>query len=182
MRLGENQFEQGKSRFLSVDKDFALIANKLLENQRLLKMLYYTQNDCLKGKNLTPQQKLSLINKQIKIVPKIYIDQECPIYIVIGFDNFTPNATNPEFRDCTLTFDIICHPDHWNLGNFALRPYKIAGEIDSMLDKQKLTGIGETHFYKCENLVLDDQLMGVTLTYICIHGIEDQINPLVPDE
>jgi hypothetical protein len=26
--------------------------------------------------------------------------------------------------------------------DFALRPYKIAGEIDSMLNKKRLTGIG----------------------------------------
>jgi len=84
------------------------------------------------------------------------IIKDCPIYVIISFDNFTPNATNPEFRDCTLNFDILVHPDHWNLGNFALRPYKIAGELDGMFDKTKMTGIGELQFAGANNLVLND--------------------------
>jgi hypothetical protein len=38
-----------------------------------MKMLYYTRPDCLKAKDLTPQERASLINKQIKIVPAIEI-------------------------------------------------------------------------------------------------------------
>jgi hypothetical protein len=77
-------------------------------------------------------------------VPQLTIDKECPNYVIVTFDNYRPNAHNPEYRDCTIEFDILCHPDHWNLGNFQLRPHKIAGEIDSMFNKKKLTGIGET--------------------------------------
>jgi hypothetical protein len=54
--------------------------------------------------------------------------------------------TNPEFRDNTITFDIVCHFDQWSLGNFALIPYKIAAEIDSMLNRKRLTGIGQIEF------------------------------------
>lgn len=176
MKLGQNYFP--KSSFLSTDKDFSLIVNKILNNQRLCKMLYYTQKDCLSANDLTDSEKLSLINRQIKIVPKIDIESECPIFIIISFDNYAPNDNNPEFRDCTINFDILCHPDHWNLGNFQLRPHKIAGEIDAMIDNHKLTGIGEVHFISANNLVLNDQLMGMTLIYQTIHGIEDQVNPL----
>jgi hypothetical protein len=28
----------------------------------------------------------------------------------------------------------MCHFSDWDLGNFELRPYRIAGELDSMLD------------------------------------------------
>ena len=51
--------------------------------------------------------------------------------------------TNPAFRDNIISFDIVCHFDQWNLNNFALRPYKIAAEIDSMFNNQRLTGIGK---------------------------------------
>ena len=118
---------------------------------------------------------VSLINKQIKIVPKLDIIKDCPIYVIISFDNFTPNATNPEFRDCTLNFDILVHPDHWNLGNFALRPYKIAGELDGMFDKTKMTGIGELQFAGANNLVLNDQLMGLTMIYRSVQSTEDTL-------
>ena len=106
------------------------------------------------------------------------INKECPNYVIITFNNFTPNEKNPEFRDCLITFDIFCHPDHWNMGNFKLRPHKIAGEIDAMFNKQKLTGIGEIQLLSADNLILNDSLMGMSLVYQTIHGIEDNINPL----
>ena len=176
MKVGEDFFP--KSSFLATDKDLALIINKLLNNQRLCKMLYYTQKDCLNAPDLTMEQKLTMINKQIKIVPKIDIDKDCPNYIIVTLDNFSPNASNSEFRDCTINFDILCHPDHWNLGNFQLRPHKLAGEIDAMLNNQKLTGIGEIHLITGSNLVLNDDLMGMSLIYQTIHGVEDQVNSL----
>lgn len=176
MKVGTNYFP--KSSFLSTDKDLSLIIQKILENDRLCKLLYYTQKDCLKAKNLTMEQKLSMLDKQIKIVPKLDIDPDCPNYIIITFDNFVDNETNPEFRDCIINIDILCHPDHWNLGNFQLRHHKIAGELDAMLNKQKLTGIGTINFVTGNNLLLNNQLMGMSLMYKAVHGIEDKINPL----
>lgn len=173
MKLGQDYFP--KSSFLSVEKDLRLIVNQLLTNERLTKLLYYTDKKCLSNPDLSAKEKLSLIDNHIRIVPQILIDKDCPIYIIITMDNFTPNATNPEFRDCTVNFDILCHPDHWSLGDFQLRPYKIAGEIDSMLNKKKLTGIGEMNLITGTNLVINDQLMGLTLIYSAIHGVEDQI-------
>ena len=172
MRVGKDYFTIGSS-FLSLEKDFALIANKMLRNQNLMKLIYYTQPDCLKAKDLTQEEIYSLLNNQIRIVPKIDIEQHCPNQVIISFDNFTPNQKNPEFRDCTVNFDVLCHPDHWNLGNFQLRPYKIIGEIDATFNNQKLTGIGTLQFLGCNNLVLNDQLMGLTAIYRAVHGVED---------
>lgn len=174
MKVGTNHFP--KSSFLSVEKDLKRIAEKLMTNQRLMKLLYYTEKDCLTAPSLKPAEILSMVNKQIKIVPYLPIEMDCPTFVVITMDNFTPNATNPEFRDCTVSFDILCHPDHWNMGDFQLRPYKIAGEIDSMIDGEKLTGIGEMSFAGGNNLVLNDQLMGISIIYRAVHGIEDKID------
>lgn len=172
MRVGQNYFP--KSSFLSVEKDLALICNKILENQRLCKLLYYTDRDCLNKPDLTTEQKMSMINKQIKIVPKINIDEKCPNYLLISMDDFRPNDINTEFRDNYVSFDILCNYDHWLLGDFQLRPYKIAGEIDSMFEKKKLTGIGELNFSDGCNLLLHDQYAGVELNYKAIHGEEDK--------
>ena len=177
MKVGDN-FKPLDSSFLILEKDLEKIAQKMLSNPRLLKLLYYTDETCLSKPVLDVTQKLSLINKQIRIVPKLDITKECPIFVVISFDNFTPNATNPQFRDCTVNFDILCHPDHWNLGNFQLRPYKIAGEIDGMFNNSKMTGIGTLQFLRANNLVLNDQLMGLTLIYRSVQSVEDKL----PDE
>ena len=49
-------------------------------------------------------------------------------------------------EDNIISFDIICHFDQWQLEDFQLRPYRIAAEIDSMIDKKHLTGIGNLNF------------------------------------
>ena len=90
-------------------------------------------------------------------------------------DNFIPNMTNPEFRDCIVSFDIICHTDYWDIGNYRLRPLKIAGYIDGLLDKTRLTGIGTFQFLGCSELVLDENLSGYTLMYSAVHGSDDEI-------
>ena len=84
-------------------------------------MLYYTDRDALDRPNLTEEQRLGMFGKQIKIVPKIYVDGSVLAYVIITFDNFTPSA-NPQFRDNIITFDIICHFDQWELKDNQLRP------------------------------------------------------------
>lgn len=177
MKMGQDYFP--KSSFLSIDKDLNLIIQKILTNQNLLKLLYYPQKDCLSAKNLTAEQIQSMINNQILIVPRILIDEQCPTKLIINFNNFSRNIANPQFRNNNLDFIILCHPDHCNLGNFALRPYKIAGELDAMFDNQKLTGIGTTQFSFCDNISLNEQYMGLLLEYSIIHGSDDKISPLM---
>ena len=76
-------------------------------------------------------------------------------YLIFSFDNFRTNETNPQFRDCSVYIDILCHTDNWDLGNFRVRPLKIAGYIDGILNNTKLSGIGTFQFLGCNELVLD---------------------------
>ena len=161
------------SSFLSIEKDMNIIINKMFENDRLKKLLYYNTKDCLNKPKLTEEQTLSLINKQIKMVPKLYVDKSVLNYIIISFDNFVESG-NPQFRDNIIEFDIICHFDQWQLKDFDLRPYRIAAEIDSMLDKQKLTGIGLLEFYGAKEILLTDEFAGLCLMYKTYHGEEDK--------
>ena len=96
--------------------------------------------------NIGEDATYELFGKNIKIVPKLYIDGSVLTYIIINFDNFTRNVTNPEFRDNIIEFDIICHFDQWQMKDFQLRPYKIAAEIDTMFNDKHLTGIGKLEF------------------------------------
>ena len=163
-----------KSSFLSMEKDMHLISNMLLKNQRLKKLLYYTTPDCLIKTNLNDDQSIEIFGKNIKIVPKLYVDNSVLNYIIVSFDNFTPNATNPEFRDNIIEFDIICHFDQWTLKDFQLRPYKIAAEIDSMFNEKHLTGIGTLKFLGANQMILTDEYAGLCLMYEAIHGEEDK--------
>ena len=170
-----DNYEFKKSSFLSLEKDAGLIVQKMLKNEDLKKLLYYQDEHCLKLPNISSKETLSLINKQIRLVPKIEVDAECHSYIIIRFNNFVSNDTNPEFRDNLIEFIILCHYDNWNLGDFQLRPYKIAGEIDSMFNNKHLTGIGHLNFFGASQLTLNDELGGLVISYEAIHGEEDKI-------
>lgn len=171
-----------KSSFLSMEKDTGIIINEMLKNNRLKKLLYYTTSDAMEKPNLTEDESLSLLGTNIKIVPKLYVDGSVLNYILINFDNFIPSE-NPEFRDNTIQFDIICHFDQWNLKDYALRPYKIAGEIDSMFNLKKLTGIGYLEFVGATQIVLSDEFAGLCLMYRTVHGGEDEkYMPTYPDK
>lgn len=163
-----------KSSFLSTEKDMSLIVNLILKNQNLKKMLHYTTRDCLSKPDLTEDESLALFNKNIKMVPKLYIDNSVLNYLIITFDNFAMNKTNPEFRDNIIEFDIICHFDQWTMRDFQLRPYRIAAELDSMLSGRHLTGIGTLQFLGAVQENYTDEFGGICLMYTAIHGEEDK--------
>ena len=162
-----------KSSFLSMEKDTNLIIDKMLSNERLKRLLYYTDKHALNRANLNEDQSLELIGKNIKIVPKLTVDSSVLNYVILSFDKFIPSE-NPEFRDNTIEFDIVCHFDQWQLQDFALRPYKIAAEIDSMFNNTHLTGIGTLQFVGATQIVLTDEFAGLCLLYEATHGGEDK--------
>ena len=174
MKIVNYQFP--KSSFLAMEKDLQLITDLFMKNKRLQKLLFHTTRKALKERDLTEDEVLNLFNKNIRIVPKLSIDGEVLNYIIISFDNFTPNATNPEFRDNIISFDIICHFDQWQLEDFQLRPYRIAAEIDTMLNEKHLTGIGTLQFLGANQIILNDELAGLSLMYSAIQGEEDKKN------
>lgn len=181
-----------KSSFLSFEKDLETILRALfVESQphsdNLKRLLVLNTRDCLDATDNPDYNKIlkemtlaKLVREgYVKIKPKINMPEheEQKAYIIISCDNFTPNATNPQFRDCTLNFDIICHLDCWELGNYRLRPLKIAGVLDGLLNDAVLSGIGHLNFLGCNELILNEDLAGYTLSYRAIHGSDDRIPP-----
>ena len=166
-----------KSSFISIEKDMGTIIDMMLKNNRLKKLLYYNLENCLFQENLTEDQSLELIEDgYIRMVPKLYVDKDILNYIIISFDNFTPNMTNPEFRDNIISFDIICHFNQWQMPNFQLRPYKIAAEIDTLFNNRHLSGIGELQFLGANQILINDEFGGISLMYSAVHGEDDKIN------
>ena len=170
------------SSFLSMEKDLNQITGSLLRTKNLKKLLYYTTENALSMPDLTDDQSVSLFGRNIRIAPKLFIDQEIVNYIIISFDDFSPNAKNPEFRDCTICFDIICHFDQWKLTDFKLRPYRIAAELDTMFNKARFSGIGRLEFIGGLQMLLDDEYGGLTLRYRAINGEDDKKNPVNPED
>ena len=164
-------YKPTKSTFLTAEKDIFNIVDKMLNNENLKKRLYYRGKDAYRQPNWSEEQTIGLVHKNIRVVPKFQIDEEVESYVIITFDGFTTNANNPEFRDNMITFDIICHTNTWVMEGYQLRPYKIMGEIDGMLNNQKLNGIGVVEFAGATQLLLNSELAGYTLMYRVVNDV-----------
>lgn len=177
--MKKNLYEYPKSSLLGMPKDASLIMSRILSNQNILKLLTYNTRDWKSQPAVSAEKVKEMFEtQQISAVPRIKVDKSEKTYLRLIYGSMTRNSTNPEFRDNTFGIDIICHYDNWDLGDFDLRPYRIAGEIDSILDKTHLTGIGELEFVSAVPYIYDEEFAGVSLTYLAIRGNEDKVNPL----
>ena len=118
--LTANRFN---SSFLSCEKDIETILKKLFIESKpysdiLKRLLVINTKDCLEDNsevvlNKIQQTTLSQLikDKYIRLSPKIEIEEhdEVKAYLIISSDNYTTNENNPYYRDCTITFDIICY-------------------------------------------------------------------------
>ena len=179
--MKKETYKYPHSSFLSVEKDMSIVVDYLFKNNKLKKLLYYTTKDCLTQPNLTDDETLSMFGKQIKMIPKLQVDGEVLNYIIVSFDNFTPNE-NTEFRDNIIEFYIICHFDQWQMNDFQLRPYRIAAELDTMFNNKHLTGIGTLKFLGANQMILTDEFAGLCLMYSATHGEEDKKHTLNPKD
>ena len=169
------------SSFLSVEKDLDIIISKICKNQRLLKLLYYNVPNALAQPALSDDQLEEVIKNNIKLVPKTYVEDEYRNYLIIKFDNFL-TGLNPEFRNNTIEFDILCNYENWQLDGYALRPIKIMAEIDSMFNGARLTGAGITEFGGATDIIATDQMAGYCIFFNVIHGGEDEKHALNPSD
>lgn len=178
------------SSFLSCEKDLETMLRKLFIESKpfsdeLKRLLVINNKDCLDNFN-NPLYKEKLEDMTlaklksdgyVRIAPRIDIPEheEIKSYMIITFDNFVPSEKNPQFRDCIVTFDIVCHTSCWDLGNFRLRPLKIVGYIDGLLNNTHLSGIGTFQFLYCNEMIMNDEFSGYTLAYSAVHGSDDRL-------
>lgn len=180
------------SSFLSCERDTETILRKLFIESRqhsetLKRLLVISAPDCLTNTSNSDYDKVDkmslkeLLDGHYIILSPTVKNQEyekLKAAIVLSFDNFTPNATNPEFRDCSICIDVICNTDCWNLQDYQQRPFKILGYIDGLLNKTKLSGIGEIHFMGCSGPVINEDIGMYSLIYRAVHGTDD----ILPDQ
>lgn len=177
-----NRYKPPKSSFLSVDKDIATISELFIDNDRLCRLLFRTDKSPMQAANLTEQEKIQLFaDEYIRTAPKLDVDQDVMNYVLITFDNFVPTG-NPEFRDNTIAISILCHYSQWHIADNCLRPYRIAGEIDSMLDGARLSGIGTLEFSGGKLIGVNKEYGGICLAYKATHGEDDKKHFENPDD
>lgn len=194
-KVGSNLLKKNfRSSFLSCSNDQETIWRKLLVeskpySDKLKKLLIINASDCLDDTQVQYQQKIREYTvkdmkdgQYIKAVPKLSFGEheEVKSYILLEFDDFVP-TDNPMYRDCVISFSIVCHLDYWEMDDYKLRPWEIAGYIDGILDNEHLSGIGTLQFIGASQLVLSEYLGGVVLRYVATHSKNDDSEKVNPD-
>ena len=142
------------------------MANKLMLNQKLCRLLKYQVRDPLDSDKYEPVDGLLLLNKQIMITPKIWDEStEKTSYIIVLFNSFVINTFNPDFKIDTIGIDVACPYDEWVLNGHSLRPYLIMEEIDQMFNGAQFSGIGTLEFVRADRNVFTSQIGGYTMQY-----------------
>lgn len=120
------------------------IMKRLMQNDNLVKLLYYTDKDPLSNENLTEEQKESeIFEKLIKIVPRIGPKETASSIIALRVVTGKKNQDNSEFKDVLISMEIFVPLTQWIIKGTNLRPFAILGEIEESLDGKMIEGLGK---------------------------------------
>lgn len=119
------------------------IATRLMANDNLIKLLYYTDKDPLSHEALTQEQKQTLIyEKLLMITPRLNPLETSKSTVSILFTDTSTLRPNDEFMSVILTVAIFVPVTQWIIKDSNLRPYAIMSEITSSLDGKVVNGLG----------------------------------------
>ena len=120
------------------------IVKRLLANQNLLKLLYYTDKDPLSHEDLTQEQiKEEIYEKLIKIIPRVGPKETAHSIIAVRIARGRGLATNNEFKNVFISLEVFVPMTQWIIKDTNLRPFAIMGEIQKSLNNKKIEGLGK---------------------------------------
>ena len=120
------------------------ILKRLLANQNLLKLLYYTDKDPLSHEDLTDEQiQEEIFEKLIKIVPRVGPKETAKSIIALRIANGRGLAANNEFKSVIISIETFVPMTQWIIKDTNLRPFAIMGEIQKSLNNKKIEGLGK---------------------------------------
>lgn len=120
------------------------IVSRLMANDRLVNLLYYTDKDPLAQEPLTNDQKREeIFEKLIKIVPRVGPKETAKSLITIRVANGQSIGNNKEFMNLTISIEVFVPLTQWILKSDNLRPFLILGEIKKSLNGKEINGLGK---------------------------------------
>lgn len=119
------------------------IVKRLMSNQDLVKLLYYTDKDPLSHDDFTPEElKTKIYQKLIKIIPRIGPKEGAESIITINIVGGNQNENN-EFKNIGINVEILVPLTQWFIKDDNLRPFKIMGEVQKSLNGKTINGLGK---------------------------------------
>lgn len=120
------------------------IIKRLLANQNLLKLLYYTDKDPLSHPDLTQEQiQKEVFGNLIKIVPRIGPKDTAHSMVILRIARGRGMVTNNEFKNVYFNLETFVPQTQWIIKGTNLRPFAIMGEIQESLNGKKIEGLGK---------------------------------------
>ena len=120
------------------------IVKRLLANQNLLKLLYYTDKDPLSHDDLTQEQiQDEVFEKLVKIVPRVGPKETAHSIIAVRIARARGLASNSEFKNVNISSEVFVPMTQWISKDTNLRPFAIMGEVQKSLNGKKIEGVGK---------------------------------------
>lgn len=119
------------------------IVKRLMSNQDLVKLLYYTDKDPLSHDDFTSEElKTKIYQKVIKIIPRIGPKEGSESIITINIVGGNQNENN-EFKNIGVNVEVLVPLTQWFIKDDNLRPFKIMGEVQKSLNGKTINGLGK---------------------------------------
>lgn len=120
------------------------IIKRLLANQDLLKLLYYTDKDPLSHEDLTQKQiQEEIFEKLVKIVPRVGPKETAHSIVVVRIARGRGLEINSEFKNLSISIETFVPMTQWIIKGTNLRPFAIMGEVQKSLNGKKIEGLGK---------------------------------------
>lgn len=127
-----------------IGENLQKIISRLMDNQNLLKYLYYSDKDPLSNPDLTDEQiKKEVFEKIVKVTPRIGSKETAQSLILVRCSQGSRLGTNSEFKLINFIVEIYVPDTQWLIKGQNLRPFAIMGEIQKSLDGKLINGLGK---------------------------------------
>lgn len=127
-----------------IGENLQKIIKRLMANDELVKLLYYSDKDPLSNVALTEEQKQKeVFEKLIKVVPRVGPKETAQSILVVTVLKGNSNSENSEFRNVQIRVEVFVPLTQWLIKDSNLRPFAILGEVQKSLNDKTINGLGK---------------------------------------
>lgn len=145
-RIPVKDDSRSKVRFLQeMGPNLIKVIDKLLNNQALLRLLMYTDDNPLdtdKANIRKAEVYQDGINGNIRVVPILPNKDDETSVLILRVNQGVPDRNNEEVLNIFFTIEVFVPSTQWMIRGNNLRPYAIMGEIQRSLQNQEINGLG----------------------------------------
>lgn len=145
------------------------ICSRLLANEELVKLLYYTDIDPLANDALSDEEKRKKIfNELMCIVPRVGARDDSKSVLAIYVPKATGLPGNSEYKSVTIAIDVFVPLNQWIIKDSNLRPFAIMGEVQNSLNGKTVNGLGKIKGGDFDLILLTDEMSGYRQTFTIV--------------